>query len=140
MALAASTDTAEPCTWEATLLRHTDGSRPKVAGKMQFVAASFVAAKAIIDNEIRSRSEDSDGWSLGILKPLTPNAPGTHSYDVVFAEWEADGDRFYRRDVLELTVWAADATTARRIAQTDVQEIAGYLPAWRIRRVHRTDA
>lgn len=138
MALAASTDTGEPFTWEATLLRRIDGARPKVAGRIQFVAASLTAARGVIENEIAKRTEESEGWSLGILKPLTPNAPGTHPYRVVFAEWEAEGDRFFRRDVHELTVWAADAGTARRIAQSDIQEVAGYLPAWRIRRVQRS--
>lgn len=137
MAVAASSETAEPFTWEATLLRRSDGARPKVAGRIRFAAASLAAAKGVIDNEIAKRSQESEGWSLGILKPLTPNAPGTHPYNVVFAEWEADGDRFQRRDVHELTVWAADATTARRIAQTDIQDVSGYLPAWRIRRVQR---
>ena len=138
MAIAASTETAEPFTWEATLLRRSDGARPKVAGRIQFVAASLAAAKGIIDTELAERSQDSEGWSLGILKPLTPNAPGTHPYRVVFAEWEAEGDRFQRHDVHDLTVWAADAATARRIAQTDIQEVRGYLPAWRIRRVQRS--
>ena len=137
MAVAASTKTAEPFTWEATLLRRSGSARPKVAGRIQFAAASLAAAKRVIDTEIAKRSQESDGWSLGILKPLTPNAPGTHPYRVVFAEWEADGDRFHRRDVHELTVWAADASTARRIAQTDIQEATGYLPAWRIRQVQR---
>lgn len=137
MALAASTDTAEPFAWEATLLRRSDGSRPKVAGRIQFVAASLVAAKSVIEKEIARRSKESDGWSLGILKPLTPNAPGTHPYAVVFAEWEAEGDQFRRHDVHRLMVWAADAGTARRIAQSDIQEVVGYLPSWRIRRVQR---
>jgi hypothetical protein len=92
-----------------------------------------------METEIARRSENSDGWSLGLLKPLTPNAPGTHCYRVVFAEWEAEGDRFVRRDVHELEVWAADAATARRIAQQDIQEVPDYLPAWRIRRVRREE-
>jgi hypothetical protein len=41
--------------------------------------------------------------------------------------------------VHELEVWAADAATARRIAQQDIQEVPDYLPAWRIRRVRREE-
>jgi hypothetical protein len=72
-----------------------------------------------------------------MLRPLTPEAPGTHQYRVVFAVWEAEDDRFVRRDVHELELWAADAKSARRQAQQDAQLIDGYLSAWRIREVAR---
>jgi hypothetical protein len=72
-----------------------------------------------------------------VLRPLTPMAPGTHRYRAVFARWEAAEDRFVRRDVHRLEVWAADAGTARRLAQQEIQGVPGYEPTWRIRQVVR---
>jgi hypothetical protein len=72
-----------------------------------------------------------------MLRPLTPDAPGTHHYRIVFAVWEANDDRFVRRDVHETELWAADAKSARRQGQQDAQAIEGYDPAWRIREVVR---
>ena len=59
-----------------------------------------------------------------MLRPLTPMAPGTHRYRAVFALWEAGEDRFVRRDVHELEVWAADAQSARRLAQQEIRGVA----------------
>ena len=58
-----------------------------------------------------SAARTSRRWTLGVLRPLTPKAPGTHLLDV-FARWEAGEDRFVRRDVHRLEVWAADAQSA----------------------------
>lgn len=121
------------------MLRRVAGARPKVAGRLRFDAANLAAATRAIEKEIAKRCESEDGWSLGLLKPLTPNAPGTHRYRAVFAVWEADGDRFVRHDVHELNVWAADASTARRIAHQEIQTVRNYQPAWRIRRVRREE-
>jgi hypothetical protein len=118
-------------------LRRDAGTRPKVAGRIRFDAANLAAATRAIEKEIAKRCEGGDGWSLGLLRPLTPNAPGTHRYRAVFAVWKADGDRFARHDVYEMDVWAADAGTARRIAHQEIQKIDAYRPAWRIRRVRR---
>lgn len=82
-------------------------------------------------------SGDRSEWSLGVLRPLTPRAPGTHRYLVTFALWEAYDDRFERHDVHVTAIWAADATSARRLAQQEVQSLPDYLPAWRIRSVTR---
>jgi hypothetical protein len=87
--------------------------------------------------ELAEREEGESRWSLGVLKPLTPQAPGTSLFAVTFAIWEATDDRFVRRDVMSLEVWAEDAGAARRIAQQDIQEIDSYDPAWRIRQVVR---
>jgi hypothetical protein len=119
------------------LLRREGSARPKVAGRIRFDAANLAAATRAIEKEIAKRCEEEDGWSLGLLKPLTPNAPGTHRYRAVFAVWEAEGDRFQRRDVHEMDVWAADAGTARRIAHQEIQQVEAYQPSWRIRRVRR---
>ena len=56
---------------------------------------------------------------------------------MTFAVWEATDDRFVRRDVHTLDVWAEDAAAARRIAQQDIQTADEYQPAWRIREVVR---
>jgi hypothetical protein len=94
------------------------------------------AAEAAIEER---RHEEAGGWSLGMLRPLTPMAPGTHRYRAVFARWEEVGDRFVRADVHHLDVWAADAQSARRLAQQEIQKVPGYQPSWRIRQVARTD-
>lgn len=64
-------------------------------------------------------------------------APGTYRYRATFARWEAGEDRFVRQDVHDLDVWAADAQSARRLAQQEIRLVEGYAPAWRIRRVAR---
>ena len=42
-----------------------------------------------------------------------------------------------RRDVHRLEVWAADAGTARRLAQQEIPRVPGYEPSWRLRQVAR---
>jgi hypothetical protein len=66
-------------------------------------------------------------------------APGTHRYRATFALWEAGEDRFVRHDVQHLEVWAADAQSARRLAQQEIRKATGYEPSWRIRQVARVD-
>ena len=78
-----------------------------------------LAAQAALEE----RRSDESRWSLGVLRPLTPMAPGTHRYRATFALWEAGEDRFVRRDVHELEVWAADAQSARRLAQQEIRMV-----------------
>jgi hypothetical protein len=85
--------------------------------------------------EEHRRAGGQSRWSLGLFRALTPNAPGSRLYTVTFVAWEAHDDRFIRFDVHEHEAWASDATSARRFACEQVQAIAGYLPAWRIRTV-----
>lgn len=126
--------------WEATLLRRAgDARRPKVAGRLIIHAADLAAAQRAVDAEIDARSSAESQWSLRLLRPLTPDAPGTHRYEVVFAIWATVEDGVMRNDVHRLDVWAPDAATARRIAQTDVQSLERYRPAWRVRSVRRAD-
>lgn len=124
--------------WEFTLLRRPPGThKARVAGRIVIEAPSADDARAQAMSALAERSKDEGAsvWSLGILKPLTPKAPGTRQFAVTFAVWEATDDRFVRRDVHRLDVWAEDANTARRIAQQDIQSIDGYHPVWRIRAV-----
>lgn len=100
------------------------------------LAQAQVAAQAALEE----RRSDESRWTLGVLRPLTPMAPGTHRYRATFAFWEATDDRFVRRDVHHLDVWAADAQSARRLAQQEIRVIGGYEPSWRIRQVARIDA
>ena len=133
----ASAELGDLPSWEATLLRRVGQARPKVAARLRFAAANLAAATSAVEAEIARRCAGEEGWSLGLLKPLTPAAPGTHRYRAVFAVWEAEGDRFARHDVHTIEVWAADAATARRIAHQEIQAIEAYSPAWRIRQVRR---
>jgi hypothetical protein len=124
--------------WEFTLLRrHAGASKPRVAGRLVIDAPSANAARAEALAEIARRDTEESRWSLGVLKPLTPRAPGTSLFTVTFAVWEAIDDHFERSDIHALEIWACDATAARRIAQQDIQLIDGYDPAWRIRSVAR---
>ena len=100
-------------------------------------APDLVGAQAAAEAALAERCSDESRWTLGVLRPLTPMAPGTHRYRAVFARWEAAEDRFVRRDVHRLEVWAADGQTARRLAQQEIQRVPGYQPSWRIREVAR---
>lgn len=109
-----------------------------MAGRVVVEAPDAPGAKQAAQKALERRSKSSgDSWSLGVLRPLTPFAPGTHLYAVTFALWESTGDRFVRHDVHTLEVWATDATCARRLAQQEIQQIQDYLPSWRIRSVVR---
>lgn len=124
--------------WEFTLLRRLpDGGKARVAGRFVVQAASAAEARRAALAELAKRRDRESRWSLGVMKPLTPQAPGTSLFRVTFAVWEATDDRFVRRDVHTLDVWAEDAAAARRIAQHDIQTVDGYRPAWRIRAVER---
>ena len=124
--------------WEFTLLRRLPGAgKARVAGRFVIQAASAADARRAALIELAKRREGESRWSLGVLKPLTPQAPGTSLFEVTFAVWEATDDRFLRRDVHTFEVWAEDAGAARRIAQQDIQAAAEYDPSWRIRQVVR---
>jgi len=127
--------------WEVTLLRRPPGGkRARVAGRVVVQAANADRARAAAEAALRERAGGAGSgarWSLGVLRPLTPRAPGTHRYRVTFAVWTSEGDRFVRQDVHELDVWAADAQSARRLAQQEIQIVPGYRPVWRIRQVAR---
>lgn len=110
-----------------------------MAGRLVVEAPDAPRARRAAQEALRERSRDSERWSLGVLRPLTPMAPGTHPYTVTFALWESHEDRFVRRDVHVLEVWATDAASARRIAQQEIQEVQEYRPNWRIRQVARAD-
>ena len=121
-----------------TLLRRPPGARrPRVAARLVLEAPDLSRAQAAAEAALEERRSDESRWTLGVLRPLTPMAPGTHRYRAVFARWEAGDDRFVRRDVHRLEVWAADAGTARRLAQQEIQRVPGYEPSWRIRQVAR---
>jgi hypothetical protein len=122
--------------WEVVLLsRRSDRGRARVMGRVRFQARDAAGARQEAQAALAARSRGRPGWSLGLLRSLTPNAPGTRLYSVIFARWEPREGRFVRRDVHEQDVWATDATAARRRAADDVQSLPGYVPAWRIRRV-----
>lgn len=124
--------------WEFTLLRRQNtGGKPRVAGRLVIEAPSANDARRAAQEELARRGDRDSRWSLGVLKPLTPQAPGTSLFKVTFAIWEATDDRFVRRDVHVLDVWACDASAARRIAQQDIQQVDGYVPTWRVRQVAR---
>ncbi len=129
---------AQGPSWEITLLRRPPGARrPRVAGRVVFEAPDLARARGAAAKALEERSCGEERWSLGVLRPLTPHAPGTFRYRVVYAVWEAKDFQFERRDVHVLELWAADAQDARRLSHVQIQDIEGYLPAWRVRSVVR---
>jgi hypothetical protein len=110
-----------------------------VAARVVLEAPDLAGARRAAEAALEERRSDESRWSIGVLRPLTPMAPGTHPYRATFALWESQEDRFVRRDVHHLDVWAADAQSARRLAQQEVQSVPGYEPSWRIRQVARLD-
>lgn len=104
-------------------------------GRVRFRAPAAARARELAETALAERSGVETGWSLGLLRALTPNAPGTHPYTVTFARWEAQGERFTQHDVHEREVWATDAASARRLAAQQVQALSDYVPAWRVREV-----
>lgn len=127
--------------WEVTLLRRPPGARrPRVAGRVVFEAPDLARARTTAEAALAQRAGGEARWSLGVIRPLTPEAPGTCRYRVTYAVWEAVDDRFERRDVHEVYTWAADAADARRLSHEEVQRVPGYLPAWRVRQVVRVAA
>ena len=122
--------------WEVTLLhRVAAGKRPRVAGRVTLVARDVDRAQDMAREALRARSDGDALWSLGVMRPLTPLAPGTQRYRVTFAEWSDENDGYVRRDVHVMHVWAIDASGARRLAQEDVQRVPNYRGPWRIREV-----
>ena len=111
--------------------------RPRVAARVVLSAPDLAHARQAAEEALEERRGDESLWSLGVLRPLTPMAPGTHRYRATFAFWEPGEDRFVRRDVHHLDVWAADAQSARRLAQQEIRRVPGYESAWRIRQVAR---
>ena len=112
--------------------------RPTLPRDRRFAPLRIEARRAA-ESELDARRSDEARWTLGMLRPLTPMAPGTHRYRAVFAMWESTEDRFVRRDVHHCEVWAADAQSARRLAQQEIRKVSGYEPSWRIRQVARVD-
>jgi hypothetical protein len=122
--------------WEVCLRWRPPGSaRARVMGRVRFQAPDAARAREAAATALAARAGGEGRWSLGVLRTLTANAPGTHAYVVTFAAWESRGERFVRRDVHEREVWATDATSARRLASEQVQAMPSYLPAWRVSRV-----
>ena len=106
---------------------------------MVLEAPDLAGARRAAEEALDARRSDEARWTLGMLRPLTPMAPGTHRYRATFAMWEAGEDRFVRVDVHHCEVWAADAQSARRLAQQEIRKVDGYEPSWRIRQVARID-
>lgn len=139
--------TAAVPAWEVTLLRRAPGSsRARVAGRLVIDAVDLDQARRQAEGVLTRRREETRAagegseWSLGVLRPLTPRAPGTHRYVITFALWESREDHFERHDVHECEIWAADAASARRLAHREVQALPHYRPAWRVRSVAREHA
>jgi hypothetical protein len=133
--------------WEVTFLRRGLGSsRARIAGRVVLEAPDLDQARRAAEEALTERREhtrrsgEASVWSVGLLRPLTPRAPGTKRYRVTFAQWEAYDDRFERNDVWELELWAANAAGARRLAQQEVQLLRDYRPSWRIRKVEAIPA
>lgn len=128
--------TAPASLWEVTLLRRPAGSgRARVMGRLRFAAPDARRARTAAQAGLEHRAGGEPRWSLGVLRALTPHAPGTRRYVVTFAAWEEEGARYRRHDVHEREIWATDASSARRVACELVQAMPDYLPAWRVRRV-----
>ena len=134
--------TAPAPAWEVTFLRRARGSsRARIAGRLVLEAPDLDHARRAAEQALTERREqtrlsgEASVWSLGLLRPLTPKAPGTKRYRVTFAQWEAFDDHFERNDVHELELWAANAAGARRLAQQEVQLLRDYRPSWRVRSV-----
>jgi len=134
--------TASAPAWEVTFLRRAKGSsRARIAGRVVLEAPDLDHARRAAEQALTERREqtrlsgENSVWSLGLLRPLTPKAPGTKRYRVTFAQWEAFEDHFERNDVHELELWAANGAGARRLAQQEIQLLRAYRPSWRIRSV-----
>jgi hypothetical protein len=145
VAIAARQATLAPVhAWAVTIIRRASRSTgAHVVGRITFAAPDAAAARRVAEAALLARraeparQPDSSVWSLGTLQPLDPGAPGTGRYRVTFCLWEAREDRFERRTVHDMEIWATDATTARHIAQLDVQSLPQYIGAWRIQCVAR---
>jgi len=130
--------------WAVTIVRRASSSASAhVAGRITFAAPDADAARRLAEAALTERREESrrarssSVWSLGTLQPLDPGAPGTGRYRVIFTLWEPREDRFARRIVHDMELWATSATTARHIAQLNAQSLPEYIGAWRIQGVAR---
>jgi hypothetical protein len=124
-----------------TLLRRPPGARrARVAGRVVIKAPDLDEARRAAQAALEERDDGESRWTLGVLRPLTPRAPGTHRYLVTFSQWEPHEEHFERRDVHVIELWAADGQSARRLAQQEIQKLPAYQPTWRIRSVARTAA
>ena len=120
------------------MLRRPPGARgARVAGRLVIEAPDLDRARQAAEAALEERADGQSCWSLGVLRPLTPRAPGTHRYLITFSLWEALEDHFERRDVHAMELWAADGQSARRMAQQEIQKLPEYRPNWRIRAVAR---
>jgi hypothetical protein len=126
--------------WEATLLRRPrEHAGARVAGRVVVQAPDAESARRAAEKALLARSHGEPRWSLGLLRPLSPTAPGTRRYRVTYAEWRPEGDGYTRREVHALEVWAADAATARRLAKDEIRSVPGHRPSWRVSEVARVE-
>ena len=105
-----------------TLLRRPPGARrPRVAARLVLEAPDLSSARAAAEAALAERRSDESRWSLGVLRPLTPMAPGTHRYRAAFARWESAEDRSC---AATSTAWRCGppTPTARRLAQQEIQK------------------
>jgi hypothetical protein len=130
--------------WQVTIMRRASSSTgAHVVGRITFAAPDAAAARRLAEAALTKRraeprrSCDASVWSLGPLQPLDAGAPGTGRYRITFTLWESREDRFERRTVHDMELWATDATTARQTAQLNVQSLPQYIGAWRIQGVAR---
>ena len=119
------------------LHRPGPGRRPLVAGRVELRAPDAAQARQAAERVLRERAAGEPHWSLGVLRPLEPRAPGTRRYRVTFAEWHSIDEEYHREDVHVLELWACDGRSARRQAQAEILGVEGYRPSWRIRSVSR---
>ena len=121
-----------------TLLRRPPGARrPRVAGRVVIEAPDLDRARQAAEAALQERADGQSSWSLGVLPPLTTGVPRRHWYLITFSLWEALEEHFERRDIHVIELWAADAQSARRMAQQEIQKLPEYQPNWRIRAVAR---
>ena len=60
-----------------------------MAARVILEAPDLEGARAAAEAALEERRGDDGRWSLGMLRPLTPQAPGTHRYRAVFSLWQA---------------------------------------------------
>ena len=82
----------------------------------------LAGARRAAEAALEERRSDESRWTLGVLRPLTPMAPGTHRYRATFALL---GGRARTASCAATSttceVWAADAQSARRLAQQEIR-------------------
>ena len=125
--------------WEVTLLRRPPGAlRPRVAARVVLSAPDLAGARQAAEAALEERRSDESLWSLGVLRPLTPMAPGTHRYRATFSFWEPGRTASCAATSITST---SGPPTPRAPAGSPSRRSAvpGYEPAWRIRQVARID-